>query len=112
MLSAKPTSAQRLKPSTCFNLDGGAYREAVQREEVVGAKTAAAIETEFLAHYQQTQPQGRPEGGLTIEEMAKAAKVSHGTIRRWLETQTGYKAILGTKQYASRKQVVTYYVKQ
>lgn len=82
------------------------------QQEVVGTKTAAAIENEFLAHYQQTQPQGRPEGGLTIEEMAKAAKVSHGTIRRWLETQTGYKAILGTKQYASRKQVVTYYVKQ
>ena len=95
----------------------GPSRDLVQgtrggMEEVVGTKTAAAIETDFLAHYQQTQPQGRPEGGLTIEEMARAAKVSHGTIRRWLGTQTGYKAILGTKQYASRKQVVTYYVKQ
>lgn len=88
------------------------YDARKSAEEVVGTKTAAAIENEFLANYQKTQPQGRPEGGLTIEEMAKAANVSHGTIRRWLSTQSGYKTILGTKQYASRKQVVTYYVKQ
>jgi hypothetical protein len=104
----------KIKPSSCFNLDGGAFRDAAAREqeEVVGTKPFAAIEADFLKQYEQTKPQGRPEGGLTIEEMAKAANVSHGTIRRWLSTQSGYKTILGTKQYASRKQVVTYYVKQ
>jgi hypothetical protein len=81
-------------------------------QEAVGTKTAAEIEADFLRTYAESQPHGRPEGGLTIEEMAKAANVGHASIRRWLEGQTGYKAILGTKQYATRKQVVTYYVKQ
>ena len=81
-------------------------------QEVVGTKTAAEIEADFLRTYQDSVAQSRPEGGLTVEEMTKAAKVSHGVIRRWLAGQNGYKAILGTKQYATRKQVVTYYVKQ
>lgn len=85
---------------------------AAPMEEVVGTKTFGAIEADFLNQYRESQPQGRPEGGLTIEEMAKAANTSHGTIRRWLATQTGYKAILGTKKYPTRTQVVTYYVKQ
>jgi len=98
----------------CVNLDGGFFPKGLgeKQQEVVGTKPFAAIEADFLKQYEQTKPQGRPEGGLTIEEMAKAANVSHGTIRRWLSTQSGYKTILGTKQYASRKQVVTYYVKQ
>jgi hypothetical protein len=79
-------------------------------EEVVGTKTAAALESDFLARFNKSQPQGRPEGGLTIEEMAIAAKVGHASIRRWLAKQKGYKAILGTKRYATRKQAVTYYV--
>lgn len=82
------------------------------RTEVVGTKTRAALEADFLAGFNKSQPQGRPEGGLTIEEMAIAAKVGHASIRRWLAKQKGYKAILGTKQYATRKQVVTYYVKK
>jgi hypothetical protein len=80
--------------------------------EIVGDKTMAAIESDFLSTFNKDHPQGRPEGGLTIEEMAKAANVDHTTIRRWITKQKGYKAILGTKQYATRKQVVTYYVKQ
>jgi hypothetical protein len=84
----------------------------LSREEVVGTKTMAALESDFLAGFNKSNPEGRPKGGLTIAEMAKSANVGHASIRRWLAKQKGYKAILGTKQYASRKQVVTYYVKQ
>ena len=103
----------------CINLDTcerpKGYRAdliAKSREEVVGTKTAAEIEADFLRTYLGSQEQSRPEGGLTVEEMAKAAKTSHGTIRRWLATQTGYKTVVGIKKYATRKQSVTYYVKQ
>ena len=88
------------------------HSPAFHAQEAVGTKTAAEIEADFLRTYAESQPHGRPEGGLTIEEMAKAANVGHASIRRWLAGQSGYKAILGTKQYATRKQVVTYYVKQ
>lgn len=124
MSSARPTSARRLKPSTCINLDT-AYRPSYfgapihctdfddgRRSEVVGTKTATELESDFLARFNKSQPQGRPKGGLTVEEMAKAANVGHASIRKWLAKQKGYKSILGTKQYATRKQVVTYYVKQ
>lgn len=102
----------------CINLDfhqkafGKKPTKPSERVEVVGTKTATQLESDLLARFNKSHPQGRPEGGLTIEEMAKAANTSHGTIKRWLETQKGYKAILGTKQYATRKQVVTYYVKK
>lgn len=105
---------------SCINLDNPPNRKRgysthdtiglLTREEVVGTKTRAALEADFLAGFNKSQPQGRPEGGLTIEEMAIAAKVGHASIRRWLAKQKGYKAILGTKQYATRKQAVTYYV--
>ena len=80
--------------------------------EVVGDKTMAALESDFLSGFNKSRPNGRPKGGLTISEMAIAAKVGHASIWRWLAKQMGYKAVLGTKQYATRKQVVTYYVKK
>jgi hypothetical protein len=74
MSTKSNSSARNLKPLSCDTV-------------IVGKKTHAAIEEEWLKEFHASRPVGRPEGDgwLTLREMAQKAGCDEQAMKRFIE---------------------------
>jgi hypothetical protein len=126
MSSRAPIARQNHKPSTSerdFVLDSlpGEHidsffkrtgKKASGGVEVVGTKTHAALESDWLKDFQSSNPHGRPEGTgwLTPNEMAEQAGVEAQVIRRYLsKNKDKYEQAKGTIKLDVGARAVTFF---
>ncbi len=78
--------------------------------EVVGNKTHAALEQDWLNHFKSTEPQLRKEGWFTVREMADNASVKRQTMARYLASnQTKYDSMKAVINLNGVRNVVLVY---